>query len=356
MSFFKSIITKVVLPVLILAFFISCITQAPPIPAQKPPTQRPVTQRPPPPPKPPAYYDNLRNNDRDRDRVLSRARDKSKRDTSPECEGDDDCEDICSDIYRSRNDRNKCEEYSVTQVESLEGVHEAFEDPDVDDLEELDLSDVDLYLNISIEPLHKLIQKYRERESEDFLTWVAQNDEVAKILEKEDRDYEVIDRLFDSIHASGFFDALEENIDGRDTFMDLAVEYGNEYALEWVYEYIDDQDTNCSADGDPAEENCFTSWCSLGKVMKPDNARDLLDYDFFDGYIGYVLRDGINADPGPTVTNDTGTDCNILSDKGWTTKESVERTNSDSSTKTINCSKYFYRVGDLDQWWTDLCD
>ena len=205
MSFFKSIITKVVLPVLILVFFISCITQAPPIPAQKPPTprptvtQRPVTQRPPTPPRDRDYYDNLRNRDRDRDRVLSRARDKSKRDKSPECEGDDDCEDICSDIYRSRADKNDCEELSVAQVERLEEVSEVFEDPDLDDLEELDLSDVEVYLNISIEPLHKLIGKYNSREAKDFLAWIAQNSDAAELLEDEDDDYEVLSRLFNEI-------------------------------------------------------------------------------------------------------------------------------------------------------------
>ncbi|MGI9548388.1 MAG: hypothetical protein ACR2M7_00180, partial [Bdellovibrionales bacterium] len=175
MSFFKSIITKVVLPVLILVFFISCITQAPPIPAQKPPTPRPTVTRPPPAPKPPSYYDDRRDRDRDRDRVISDARDRGKRDKSPECEGDDDCEDICSDIYRSRADKNDCEELSVAQVERLEEASEAFEDPDLDDLEELDLVDVEVYLNISIEPLHKLMEKYRSREGKHFLNWIAQN-------------------------------------------------------------------------------------------------------------------------------------------------------------------------------------
>ena len=38
-----------------------------------------------------------------------------------------------------------------------------------------------------------------------------------------------------------FFAALKVNIDGGDNFMDLSVEAGNEFALEWVYEYIEDQ-------------------------------------------------------------------------------------------------------------------
>ncbi|MGI9549103.1 MAG: hypothetical protein ACR2M7_03915, partial [Bdellovibrionales bacterium] len=339
------IITKVVLPVLILVFFISCITQAPsPIPAQKPPTPRPTVTRPPKPPTPPRdrdYYDDLRNRDRDRDSVLSRARDKSKKDRSPDCEGDDDCEDICSDIYSSRADKNDCEEkLSVNQVEQLEIVSEAFEDPDLDDLEELDLEDVEVYLNISIEPLHKLIAKYNSREARDFLTWIAQNADAAEVLEDEDDDYEVLYRLFGRIHTDKYFEALEVNLDGGDNFMDLSVEADNEFALEWVYEYIEDKEANCSSEttGTP-EVNCLKSWCKLGADMDPDYAEELPEYRFFESYLDHVIGSKINGED----DEDDGDACGEVGDK--------DKWNGDISCQSSDDFGYIGEAGDLVQWW-----
>ena len=361
MSFFKSIITKVVLPVLILAFFISCITQAPPIPAQKPPTQRPVTQRPvtqrpPTPPRDRDYYDNLRNNDRDRDSVLSRARDKSKRDRSPTCEGDDDCEDLCSDIYSSRSDKNDCEELSVDQVESLEVVSEAFEDPDIDDLEELDLSDVEVYLNISIEPLHKLIGKYNSRKARHFLTWIAQNSDAAEVLEDEDDDYEVLSRLFDEIvsitdstSATRIFPALKANVDSG-TFMDLAVEAGNEFALEWVYDYIEDQETDCSGSTSDNKIDCLAKWCSLGASMsrRDEYADELLEYDFFQDYLDNVISEKING------VGATGSCVKITSTPATFTSTILvgARVKWNDNDNCDNGERgYIGHVDDLDIWW-----
>ena len=71
------------------------------------------------------------------------------------------------------DDRDDCEELPVEQIDRLADLHETLEDPDDDDLEEIDLEDFDVYLNVSIEAFEDLVRKYNSREAKSFLYWMV---------------------------------------------------------------------------------------------------------------------------------------------------------------------------------------
>ena len=296
----------------------SCITPAtPPVIITKAPT---VTT-----PRPDVYYNERIARDTDRSEILDRSKTRYR---GASCEGDRDCEDICDDIYTRRTEKEDCEELSVSQVEELERIHEILEDPDIDDLEDINLADLDVYINIDIRPLSSAVARYNNREAEDMLTWIASDEAVADLFESEDDDYEILGDLLGELNADEGFKALEQNIDGSDNFLDVAVLSDNVVALEWIHEYLDD--IKCDSVGGVDDASCLINYCSLGEAMDRSNAQDLLGFEYFEDYLDDIIEDGIN---GCTVDGASGCFWNNIPDNNGQLED----------------------VDDLDDWWNELC-
>ena len=307
-------------------WFAGCITQPEPVPEPK------------------KDYEKIIDEDEDRDDVLSEAK-KGRVRSSPICEGDDDCEDLCSDIYRSRRERGDCEEFSIAQVERLDEIHDILEDPRLDDLEEIDVSengDFDVYVNISPEPLEKLIRRYSQREVDDILIWIANYDDVARLFAKEDRDYDILKDLLGELNSDEFT-ALAEGIDGRDSFIDLAVVAGNEEAIDWILDFLDDENSDCSGREDERKLACLMAFCNLAEEIDDENAEELADFESFDDYLDDVIRGAVNGDT--TTTTRDGNDRVVQGNPTagqWDADE--------------DSADYIEDTGDLDsEWWEDLC-
>ena len=249
------------------------------------------------------YYDDRIRNDTNRDDVLSRSRARLRGNTcEKELEKDKnhDCEEQCGDIYSRRADREDCEELTVRQIEILVDVHEALEDPDDDVLANLDLEDFNVYLNVSIEPFDKLIRKYNSREAKEVLLWIAENEDVTEIIKDEDDDYKNLASLLDKLDSNNsgadLWRPFVENIDSGDKLMEVVIEEGNEVALSWFQDYINDQST-CE-NGDETDPDCFTIYCKIGDGIGSDSAQDWLGYEDFQKYIDDVIEEGTNANDG----------------------------------------------------------
>ena len=247
------------------------------------------------------YYDDRIRNDTNRDDVLSRSRARLRGNTcEKELEKDKnhDCEEQCGDIYSRRADREDCEELTVRQIEILVGVHEAVEDPDDDVLADLDLEDFNVYLNVSIEPFDKLIRKYSSREAKEVLLWIAENEDVTEIIKDEDDDYKNLASLLDKLDSNNsgadLWRPFVENIDSGDKLMEVVIEEGNEVALSWFQDYINEQ-AICDEE---TEERCFEIYCKIGEGIGSDSAQDWLGYEDFQKYIDDVIEEGTNANDG----------------------------------------------------------
>ena len=269
-------------------------------------------------------YRERRDKDEDRDRVISRYKERDRR--GADCEGDDDCEELCDDIYDRKRDKDDCEELSARNVELLAEIYEILEDPDEDSLEDMDLEAFEALINISIEPLDDVVGDYSRREAKVMLAWIAGDSEAAEIFEKEDDDFKVFKMLLDEIDDD-HVKALYGSIDGSDNFMEIMVEAGNEEAGEWIHEFMDYFCEKVHREG-VDDAKCLRTYCGIARHMNDNDAADLTDFEYFERYLDGVIEDGTNIDKWP---------------------ENKDASGSDSDDR-------FEDAGDLsDEWWEDLC-
>ena len=276
-------------------------------------------------------YDARKERDPNRRDVLA---DSRKRFSGKACEEEDrdhDCKDQCRDIYTNRGDRDDCEDLSVMQIERLERLHELLEKPDADDLEDdVDSEDFDVYLNVSIAALDKLVGKYSSRKAEEFLIWMIDNERIAEIFEDEDDDHETLEALLKNLDSwSGDDEIYKPFIEkiGRDTLMDMAV--SNEEVASWFQDFINEENKDCEEDETDLE--CWTVYCKIGKAMDDDYRDDWLDFEDFEDYVNDIIEEH-GCEPAEGVELD-GTNCLWFSE-GDDSKEDV---------------------GDVDDWVDDLC-
>jgi len=245
--------------------------------------------------QPDSYLDQRNAKDTDRSEILKKAREIRK--GSP-CLENQKCEAICDDIYTRKNEREDCYDLSYAQVQRFEFIYDTLKRPSLRDLEKIDVAengDFDIFVNIDIRSLQTVIGRYKQKQAEEVLTWIAKHEDVALIFQKEDTDYQILDDLLKELSRDSF-DALGENIKSSDNFMDVAVEANNELALEWIHDYLTDEHEDCKSNNQNKREKCLTDYCDLGRLMDDDNSDALMDFEYFQEYLEEIIDDGINGD------------------------------------------------------------
>ena len=253
-------------------------------------------------------YDQLKDRDENRRSVLDESR---KRYSGSTCEEEDDrshdCVDQCRDIYSRRSDRDDCEELPIAQIEMLAELHELLEDPDDDDLRDIDLADLEVYLNVSIAGFDSLINRYSSREAKEVLFWIAENEDISNLFSDEDDEFKALEALFKEV-TGGFSASSEthqpfiERIDGSDRLMEIVIDAGNESAIEWFHSYITETAEGCSGKNDEISGTCFEVFCKIGKGIDDDIRESWLSFEDFEEYIDDIVQAGVNgrASPGST--------------------------------------------------------
>ncbi len=283
-------------------------------------------------------YEVKKANDENRDEVIKRTARTIRGDTE-KCEDKNkshDCYEYCKDMYRSRGDRGDCEELTVAQVEALWDLYELLKNPDAEDLSGVDKDVFDLYLNVSIRSLDSLIKKYNSRDAKEFLMWLIENEDIAKIFEKEDDDHKSLEALLKKFSGSyssndhGISEPFLKRLDG-DKLIEKAVE--SELILDWFQEYINNKNSACKSDTETRA--CFAVYCKIGKGMDDDARDDWLNHDDFEEYIEEIIDEKVNSRQG------TGNNRNA---SGWIHEDAAG-----SNSNEIG------DVGDLDDWVDDLC-
>ena len=243
------------------------------------------------------YNRRIREDD-DRDEVLRR---RSGGDACEDEDNDHDCKDQCRDMYRRTDDREDCEELDAEEIEKLFEVHQALEDADDNDLRDIDLEDLEAYLNVSIAGFDGLIRNYGTNEAEEVLLWIAQNEDVAETFEDEDDDFKTLEQLLkvlSSFSSSELERPFTRDIDRR-TLFEEAIDARNDTAVDWFLNYIFYTDSDCNNDEEVSPE-CFTVICEIGDGFQDEDfLRDWLVISSFEDYIDDIIEGGVNAGVDP---------------------------------------------------------
>ncbi len=132
----------------------------------------------------------------------------SRRNRRP-CEDRDSCQDSCDYMFRNSRSRSECYDLDLDDVSELEYVFDelhassinkrSLEDIDADDLEEFLEIDVDGWLDIIAGTEgagHDNHESYSSREAKDTLEWIAENEDVARVIDRVDEHYDILYHLF----------------------------------------------------------------------------------------------------------------------------------------------------------------
>ena len=242
------------------------------------------------------YYEERKKKDDDRSDVLSSSRTRRSGNVCEDEDKNHECKEMCKEMYRRIGDKKDCAELTVAQIEKIYELYEFLEDPDIDDLNEIDPEDFDVYLNVSIASLEDLIDdEWNKRSAREFLYWLIYNEEFSNVFEKEDNDYDTLTELlrkierfeYSSIHKP-FIAKIE---DGR--LMEVAINSGDEKIIEWFMDYIEEKNSFCQ--GETVSRDCFAVYCKIGDGIDDEDMENWLYYDEFKSYIEKILRDKINA-------------------------------------------------------------
>ena len=253
------------------------------------------------PPPSDAYYDGRIRGDEDRNAVLGDSRARFRGNLCEDESRNHRCKDQCRTMYRRTNDKEDCEELAVEQIVRLMDVHDILKRADDEELRNIDLEDLEVYLNVSIAGFDDLIRDYRSSEAKDVLVWIANNDEIADILRDEDEQYKTLEQLLKtlgSFSSSELEDPFTRNIN-RGTLFEVAIDARNESAVNWFMEYIFNVSNSCNND-DEVSIGCFTVICKIGDEFEDEDfLRDWFGFSNFENYIEDIIEGKINAGGDP---------------------------------------------------------
>ena len=245
-----------------------------------------------------------------------------------ECSEDSDCRATCRDIYRTRGESKECESLSIKKVKDLEEIHEELENPSFSDLEKIRHKDLEVYLDVGISGLNKHVSKWSKSQVKALLSWIAHEDRIADILRSRDDDSDFLKDLLEEFgqgnsNSEKYLDALQRSLTNGDSFLEIAIEATNEEALDWVHDFMENEEVGSCGEGDIETVNCLYTYCDIASSMSEKEADKWLEFDYFEGYIENIIDEEVNGSRNPSGSQ-------------WDTNDIT----------SIN------EVGD---WWKDLC-
>ena len=241
------------------------------------------------------------------------------------CDGDDDCEDQCDDLFNGR-DQEECLDLSVNEVQGMWNAFDEdkgiLEDPDDDELEEIHPEDIRNALDINERIWDDFIDDYGTSEAGDVLFWIATNECIYEALDDifDEDDLEgLLADIFDQVDNGGLMAAalepLGDEADDDETFLYLADQEGNDKAVELVHELLWDQ---CLASNQGVtaarramynrvtETDDKSSACLLGELYCKQEDEDYIFEDVFENVVKNELDNFIRGGDGASYTDGLG--------------------------------------------------
>ena len=311
------------------------------------------------------------------------------------------CWKTCSKIYSKswNNNRyvgNQCKKLSLDQIENLEEVYENLNYPNKEELVELELYPESLktYLDISISDFVSLINDYLYHDAETIFLWLLEgfifrvetdnaffslrertHYSTEIITKNEDRDYSILSALLQKIYPEGntedkiheYFTKIELGQYAL-SLMELAITYGNQTAINWFMDFIEDKTPACN--DNRFSKGCFEVYCRMGAGLNSpydfriesgvglnvsyDPSSDysekwLIRSEKLESYLNSIIR----------CFNRDGESCSDFRPSNWTINKEddnyIEEADS-FTTHFIEVESNYFKRYDPENSWMDLCE
>ncbi|MDE0151829.1 MAG: hypothetical protein OXK80_04970 [Bdellovibrionales bacterium] len=244
--------------------------------------------------------DGGRRDDRDFRGGIGSGCEQSTREGGGNCEGDNDCEDQCDDLFNGR-DYEECLDLSVNEVQGMWNAFDEdkgiLEDPDDDDLEDIHPEDIKNAMEIDDSLWDQFVDDYSTSEAGDVLYWIADDECIYEAIEDsfdEQDDLEnFMEDLFDQVDNGGLIAAAKEPLGDDpkddDNFLVLARQTGNDRAVDLIHELLWEEcisDTSSTAYNSIQDDDDQNSACLLGELYCTlDSDDDYIFEDVFDDVV-----------------------------------------------------------------------
>jgi len=214
------------------------------------------------------------------------------------------CEEMCKEIYGGS--RKECEELPEDAIAKIHELHEILENPDEDDLAEVEPVVFESYLDINVRPFSFSIEEYNKKEAEETLVWILSDYEVFEFFEDEDEDedFELLKELLGKFSDEGnLAEVFAKKIANEDSLMEYLMKLGEEVFDYLVFDYVKSESRSCE---DRESKNCFRIYCQIGKELEEEVRADMINNstEFYD-YIDDIIDGKVNSNKWEKVDNET---------------------------------------------------
>ena len=182
------------------------------------------------------------------------------------CAGDDECEEVCDELFPIKKYENECMELPAELVYAFEELLLQVDQGQADDIDSQALY---CLLNINDQDFLNEVNGLSVRETKDFLQQIATDEGLARVLGEYDEGYTILDTLMKGFSNDDPPESFAEDMAGNDvTFLDLILDADNEAAFGWVdsyvYEICRDNASQCDAgSGNEDNDGPFVAYCKI---------------------------------------------------------------------------------------------
>ena len=228
---------------------------------------------------PPSVYEEIKKQDKNRSVVFNESKEIYK--GSPLCSSEKTCHRMCSEIFGPAV-LEDCVALSLAQVRRLDGIYGNLKDNNIDRLQKARLSDLKVFLNVSPAPVERQFIKMGADSAKTLAWWIATDWDAARLFYEEDEGFLLLEALFKEIKFT-IVSALQAELRNGSSYYQIAFEYGNEYALDWIHSYLVNSCDN--------QEACLLSqYCQLNRFHYEEFSNEILEYKPFSEFVVHYMN------------------------------------------------------------------
>ena len=151
------------------------------------------------------------------------------------CDEDDDCWGICWDIFHSRTDRKLCGERKSDLVDAFD---ELLGDMETGSVENIDGVVLQCLFKIDDADFMGHLNRLTTKQAKAFLTEIGYEEDLAEAIFELDEENDILENLLEEANFKDRWDFLTEEVDSRDTLLEVILERDNEDAWLWLDNYV----------------------------------------------------------------------------------------------------------------------